>query len=371
MSNRHVVVVGAGPAGVSAALSLKDRGVRPLLIDRAPQVGASWRSRYDRLKLNTGRQFSHLPGRRYPRGTPVFPTRDQVVEHLDRHAHEGGIDLRLNTTVERIDPVARGWRLTTSTGDVDARFVIVATGFQNVPVLPDWLDGFAGESIHSSEYRNAEPFNGLRVLIVGSGSSGMEIAHDLTTGDVAGVWLSVRTPPNLMRRAGPAGLPGDLLAVPLYHLPPPLADRIAIAARRKIFGDLTEFGLPVPVEGPFTRAHRLHVAPTLIDPEVIDAVRDGSIKVVAAVTAFEGGRAILADGSRLAVDTVVAATGYRPGLEPQVGHLGVLRPDGSPIAKAPAPVAEGLYFLGLESRPSLIGYTAKQSRRLAREIASG
>jgi cation diffusion facilitator CzcD-associated flavoprotein CzcO len=140
VSKPHVVVVGAGPAGICAALSLKDRGVRPLVIDKAPQVGASWRSRYDRLKLNTGRQFSHLPGRRYPRGTPVFPTRDQVVEHLDRHAHEDGIDLRLHTTVERIDPSAQGWRLTTSTGDVDARIVIVATSFQNVPSLPDWLD---------------------------------------------------------------------------------------------------------------------------------------------------------------------------------------------------------------------------------------
>lgn len=367
---QHVVVVGAGPAGLSAALSLKDRGLKPVVIDSASEVGASWRCRYDRLRLNTGRQFSHLPGRRYPRGTPVFPTRDQVVEHLDRHAREEGIELRLGTRVERIVPSARGWRLTTTSGDVEARVVIVATGFQNVPVLPDAVSTFTGTTMHSSEYRNAAPLRGLRVLVVGSGSSGMEIAHDLSTDDVAGVWLSVRTPPNLMRRAGPGGLPGDILAVPLYRLPPRQADRIAIAARRATFGDLGAFGLPIPPEGPFTRAHRRHVAPTLVDPEVVDAVRKGLITVVPAVTAFERGDALLADGSRLTIDAVVAATGYRAGLEPLVGHLGVLNSDGSPIAAAPAAAADGLYFLGLSSRPSLIGHTARQSRTLARDIAS-
>ncbi len=332
-------------------------------------MAASWRSRYDRLKLNTGRQFSHLPGRRYPKGTPVFPTRDQVVEHLDRHAREDGVDLRLYTAVERIDPVARGWRLTTSTGDIDARQVIVATGHQNIPVVPDLLGSFTGETLHSSEYRNAKPFEGMRVLVIGTGASGMEIAHDLTTGDVAKVYLSVRTPPNILRRSGPAGLPGDILAVPLYHLPPRLADRIANTVRRKIFGDLSEYGLPIPVEGPFTRAHRSDVAPTLVDPEVIDAVRNGAIEVVGPPTEFEGNTAVLADGRRLTIDAVVCATGYRPGLERFVGHLGVLTPDGSPIAAAPAAAADGLYFHGIVSRPALIGYVGKQSRRLAKRIA--
>ena len=64
--SEQVVVIGAGPAGVSVALSLKDRGVCPLLVDRADRIASSWRSRYDRLKLNTGRQFSHLPNRKYP-----------------------------------------------------------------------------------------------------------------------------------------------------------------------------------------------------------------------------------------------------------------------------------------------------------------
>lgn len=84
--DRRVVVIGAGPSGVSVAVSLCDRGIHPLLVDRADHVGASWSGRYDRLKLNTGKHFSHLPHRPYPGHTGTFPTRDQVVEHLDRHA---------------------------------------------------------------------------------------------------------------------------------------------------------------------------------------------------------------------------------------------------------------------------------------------
>ncbi|OBK65558.1 NAD(P)/FAD-dependent oxidoreductase [Mycobacterium sp. 1165178.9] len=368
MSER-VVIIGAGPAGISAALSLKDKGVRPLLVDRADAVAASWRGRYDRLRLNTGRQFSHLPGRRYPKGTPVYPTRDQVVEHLDRHAREDGIELHLNTAVERIDQHRAGWRLTTSNGDLDARHVVVATGYLHTPFIPNWPGVFSGELLHSASYRDPVPYAHKRVLVVGSGSSGMEIAHDLTTGAATKVWLSVRTPPNILPRKGPAGLPNDVLSIPLFHLPSRMSDVISAAARGRAFGDLKEFGLPLPQEGPFARAHRLHAAPTVIDPEVIDAVRDGSIEVVGAVSALEGAQVELVGGARIQPDVMICATGYGPGLDPLVGHLGVLTPDGVPVMLAPSAAAEGLYFHGLLSRPALIGYLAKQSRMLAKRIS--
>ncbi|GLE52154.1 monooxygenase [Mycobacterium montefiorense] len=366
-----VVIIGAGPAGISAALSLNDLGLRPLVVERAGEVAAAWRGRYDRLKLNTGRQFSHLPGRRYPKGTPVYPSRDQVVEHFEKHAREEGVELKVNTEVKRIDRQPSGWLMSTSDGDIEARHVVVATGYLHTPVLPNWPGSFAGELSHSHGYRNPAPYAGKRVLVVGSGSSGMEIAHDLSTGAAAKVWLSVRTPPNIMPRNGPAGLPNDVLSIPFYHLPARLSDRIATAARLKAFGDLTEFGLPVPAEGPFARAHRLDVAPTIVDPEVVDAVRDGSVEVVPAVAGFEDSDVVLGDGSRINPDAVIAATGYRAGLEPLVGHLGVLAPDGVPIYLSPSPAADGLYFHGMLTRPGLIGHVAKQSRALAKSIARG
>jgi cation diffusion facilitator CzcD-associated flavoprotein CzcO len=367
-----VVIVGAGVAGIAAAVSLSDLGVRSLVVDRGDRVGASWRSRYDRLRLNTGRNSSHLPKRPYPKGTPTFPTRDDVVAHLERHSGERGIELRLDTPVERVvRRTPTGWGVVTPEGIIDAAHVVIATGYAHTPFLPDWegAASFDGDVLHSAAYRNPAPFLGKRVLVVGAGSSGMEIAHDLATGGAAKVWLSVRTPPNIMRRMGPAGIPGDVFATPLFHLPPRLADAIARNIRRSNFGDLTEFGLPIPEEGPFGRAHRLHLAPSLVDPEVIDAVRDRSVEVVSALTRFEGSSALLADGTRLDADAVIAATGYRRGLAPLVGHLGVLTDAGVPRVDGDVPAETGLWFLGLLWRPALIGYVSRQAIRMAGRIA--
>ena len=110
------------------------------------------------------------------------------------------------------------------------------------------------------------------------------------------------------------------------------------------------------------------MAPSIVDPEVIDAVRDGSIEVVAAVTAFEAS-VVLTDRTRLDADVVIAATGYRTGLEPLVGQLGVLTDAGIPKVGGDVAAEPGLWFLGMWSRPSLIGYTSTQAERLAARIA--
>jgi cation diffusion facilitator CzcD-associated flavoprotein CzcO len=371
MSEHEIAIIGAGPAGISVALSLRDRGQRPLLIDRAVDVGSSWRGRYDRLKLNTGRPFSHLPHRPYPRGTPMFPSRDEVVAHLERHAHEDGIELRMGTEVTRIERNAGRWRLTTSDGEVGARQIVVAIGNQHSAHIPTWpgVTEFSGEIVHSSAYRNPGAYQGRRVLVVGSGSSGMEIAHDLATGGADKVWLGIRNPPNILLRSLPGGLPGDLVSLPLYRLPVRIADAIGRKARIANLGDLSAFGLPIPDEGVFYRVKRHEQVPALVDMDVIDAFKDGSIQVVATVESFDGDEVALVDGSRLQPHAVVLATGYRRALEPLVGHLGVLDATGKPLATGGRCAADGLRFIGYDVRPSLIGYMAKQSKRMARQIA--
>jgi hypothetical protein len=371
VSECPVVVVGAGPAGIAAASTLRNRGVKVVVLERTEQVASSWRNRYDHLRLNTGRQFSHLPKRRYPRGTPTFPSRDQVVEHIERSAD--GLDIRFKTMVERIDRGPGGWWLHTTAGDFEACQVIVATGYDHTPHVPEWpgMQGFTGELLHSAAYRNPTRYAAKRVLVIGSGSSGMEIAYDVATGGAANVWMAVRTPPNIMLRSGPWGLPGDVIATPLYHLPARIADRVARLARLRAIGDLTEFGLPIPDEGPFSRSARLGVAPALIDMAVIDAIKDGVIEVVMPPQSFDDGAVSLLDGTRLHPDVVVCATGYRRGLESVVGHLEVLDERGVPRFPRGESVAEGLRFLGFLPRPSQLGYSCKRARRVANEIANG
>jgi cation diffusion facilitator CzcD-associated flavoprotein CzcO len=367
-SQHHVIVVGAGPAGIASALALKDAGLSAVVLDAADRVASSWRSRYDSLRLNTWRRFSQLPGRPYPKGTPTFPSRAQVIEYLEHHA--GEVELRLRTRAERIDKRDTGWVVQTSRGELGAPQVMVATGLDQAPIVPDWpgRESFRGELLHSSEYRNPRPFAGKSVLVVGPGSSGMEIAHELAEGGSAKVWLAVRKPPNIMLREGPGGVPGDLIGTWLWHLPTPVADRIARFGQRMDFGDLTEYGLSPPESGVFADVRTRGKVPAIVDSEVIDAIKGGRIEVVAAVASFGSTAVELADGARIEPEAVVCATGYRRALEPLVGHLGVLGERGMPRMIAPRPVAPGLRFAGFVERPGGLGYMGKQARRSARAI---
>jgi hypothetical protein len=149
---------------------------------------------------------------------------------------------------------------------------------------------------------------------------------------------------------------------------PSAADAVARIGRQIRFGDLSEFGLPVPDEGPFARGVRLGKAPAIVDTEVVDAIRTRSIEVVGGVEGFSGSRVVLADGEQVEADAVICATGYRRGLEKMAGHLGVLDDDGVPKVSGEVPAAPGLRFIGFLSRPALLGFVAKQSKRVADQI---
>jgi hypothetical protein len=249
--------------------------------------------------------------------------------------------------------------------------MVVATGYEGEPVIPDWpgRGQFTGGLLHSSEYRNPKPFAGRGVLVAGSGCSGMEIAYDLASGGASSVWLAVRTPPNILLREGPMGFPGDAIATALLHAPVRFADAFANFGRRMDLGDLSEFGLPVPEEGVFARFHRLGVVPAIVDPEVIEAIKAGEITVVGGVESLDATGVLLADGTRIEPAHVIAATGYRRGLETLVGHLGILGERGLPRAQGADAAAPGLRFIGYTARPGALGYMARQAKRAAKAIA--
>jgi cation diffusion facilitator CzcD-associated flavoprotein CzcO len=207
------------------------------------------------------------------------------------------------------------------------------------------------------------------VLVVDPGCSGMEIAYDVAEGGASKVWLSARTPPNIILRAGPGGLPGDMIAVVLLHLPARFGDSFARFGRKRDLGDLTEYGLPIPEEGIMTRLHRTGQAPAIVDREVIDSIKAGRIEVVRGVESLDESGVRLADGSRVEPDAVICATGYSRLLEPLVGHLHVLDERGFPRALAEKPAAPGLRFIGYVPRPGGLGYMGKEGRRAARAIA--
>ena len=301
----------------------------------------------------------------------MFPSRDQLITHVEHNVSESEIEVLLDTAIERVDRDTDGWVLHAGSSTLRTKQVVVATGHENHARMPEWSGAttFGGRLLHSSEYRNPEPFAGQAVLVVGPGCSGMEIAYDLAEGGAGKVWLAVRTPPHITLREGPGGLPGDVIALTLLHTPVAFADRFERFGRRKDLGDLSEFGLPIPEEGLFARFHREGKVPAIVDKEVVEAIRAGGIEIVGAVADLDLSSVVLADGARIEPDAVICATGFRPGLEPLVGHLGVLNDGGLPRSQGAEAVLPGLRFIGFSTRPGLLGYAAKQGKQAARAIS--
>ncbi|MEU3731169.1 NAD(P)/FAD-dependent oxidoreductase [Streptomyces sp. NPDC033538] len=372
-ADRPVYVIGAGPGGLAAAHALRKRGIRAVVLERADHVGSSWRRHYDRLRLHTTRRLSSLPGLPMPRRFGRWVARDDVVRYLEKYAEHHELEIVTGVEVFRVERASDGdgWLLHASGGrELTGAAVVVATGHNHTPRLPDWpgRDTYTGEFRHAAEYRNAAPYAGRDVLVVGVGNTGAEIAVDLVEGGAARVRLSVRTAPHIVRRST-AGWPAQYNGVLVRRLPAGLVDRLARPLARISTPDLSAHGLPRPDTGLLTRV--AEGAIPVQDVGLTDAVRDGRVEVVAAVDGFEDGEVRLADGTRVAPDTVLAATGYLRGLEGLVGHLGVLDAHGRPAVRgARTPKnAPGLYFTGFTNPVSgMLRELARDAVRIAEAV---
>jgi putative flavoprotein involved in K+ transport len=351
LADRPVYVIGGGPGGLATACALRALGVRAVVVEKADRVGASWQRHYDRLHLHTTRRLSALPGLPMPRRFGRWVARDDVVRYLEKYAEVHELEIVTGVEVSRVERTAdgTGWLLHATGGrELTGSAVVVATGYNHTPFLPDWpgRETFAGDLTHASAYRNGKPYAGRDVLVVGVGNTGAEIAVDLVENGAERVRLSVRTVPHIVRRST-AGWAAQYTAILVRRLPVALVDRLARPMARLSVPDLSAHGLPRPGTGLYSRVKQGAIP--VQDVGLIDAVRKGRVEIVAAVEGFEdGGKVVLADGTRISPDAVVAATGYVRALEGLVGHLGVLDERGLPLAHgARAPKdAPGLYFTG-------------------------
>ncbi|MEU5766786.1 NAD(P)/FAD-dependent oxidoreductase [Streptomyces asoensis] len=350
-ADRPVYVIGGGPGGLATAYALRAQGVRAVVVEKADGVGASWRRHYDRLHLHTTRRRSALPGLAIPRRFGRWVSRDDMVRYLEKYAEVHELEIVTGVEVSRVERTAdgTGWVLHATGGrELTGSAVVVATGYNHTPHLPRWpgLDTFTGDLAHACGYRSGKEYAGRDVLVVGVGNTGAEIAVDLVESGAGRVRLAVRTVPHLVRRST-AGWPAQYSGILVRRLPVGLVDRICRVLAKASIPDLSAHGLPRPDTGLYTRARQGAIP--VQDVGLIDAVRKGRVEIVAAVEGFEDdGKVVLADGSRIAPDAVVAATGYVRALEGMVGHLGVLDDRGAPVAHgARAPKdAPGLYFTG-------------------------
>jgi putative flavoprotein involved in K+ transport len=340
-----VIVVGGGAAGLSAAAALSRRGIDVVVLEHDREIGGTWAQRYERLHLHTVRQFSGLAHFPIPRRYSAYLSRDDVVEYLREYARHFGLHVVTGATVRRIRPrdAASGrWTVETVDGDAwHARVVVIATGKYRQPIVPPWpgRENFEGRTVHSSEYANATPYAGQRVLVVGAGNSGAEIATDLSDNGAASVAISA--------------------------LPAAISNRLGKTIARFVLGDLTRYGMPKGEFAPYT-TKRI----PLIDVGFCEALKRGRVKVRPALERLTQTDAIFADGTSEPFDAIIAATGFSTGLDSLIDIPGMLDEHSEPRGTSGEATAHpGLYFIGFTH--SLRGHlfeANRASRRLARNV---
>ena len=315
MEESDAVVIGAGPAGLAAAGCLIQRGLRPLVLERARELGASWRSHYERLHLHTVKTHSALPGLPFPASAPRYVSRQGVVDYLAAYAAHHRIAPRVGAEVGAVVSRDGRWHVTTTDGQrFAAPAVVVATGANNRPNRPEFSSqaSFAGRVVHSGDYRNAEPFRGRRVLVVGMGNTGAEIALDLAEHFVA-VALSVRSPVNIVYR-DVLGRPTQLTSMALARLPDRWGDAIARWLCTVTVGDIGRYGLQRSHLSPL-RQLREHGRTPVIDIGTLARIQSGEIAVFPGIDRFTPDGVRFVDGREAPFDAVVLATGYSAGVE--------------------------------------------------------
>jgi cation diffusion facilitator CzcD-associated flavoprotein CzcO len=345
-SSLDAIIVGAGPAGLACAMTMGGAGLRVGVLEKADSVGSVWRRHYDRLHLHSDRKHSGLPGMTMPRTYPLYPSRQQVVDYLDNYAARFDIKPVFNTTVRRLWRESGQWIAETARGRISAPVAVVATGLADAPYRPSWpgIELYRGPVIHSSEYRNPKPYAGKRVLVVGFGNSGGEIALDLAESGVD-VTLSVRGPVQV--------LPRDLLGFPIVtwaifyqYLPARLVDRINAPILRLALGRIDKLGLRLAEKGPLQLIQERGRVP-LIDIGTLDRIRDGSIRISSGIDRLTSDGVVFCDRKAEEFDAIILATGFRPDLRQLLPDAeGVLDEHGMPLVTGRATSKRGLYFCG-------------------------
>ena len=342
MAEIDFVIVGGSQAGLAMAYCLKARGISTVVLDGAEEIGAAWRRRYDSLKLFTPAQYSSLPGMRFPASYDHYPSKDEVADYLKLYAAKSGLEVRLRQSVVQLTRDAGGFSLRRASGDIRARNVVIATG-QSARVTPRFADrlGVSVFQVHSADYRNPAQVPAGRVLVVGAGNSGVQIAEELS-----------RTRP---------------VALSVGRMPRQFPQRFL---GRDIFWWLILAGM---MNIKRSRRNEVDAEPMpLIGSRLTSLVRRGRIERLPRVVGADGRGFAFEGGMRRPFDAVVWATGFRSDFS-WVGIEGALSENGEPVHSRGMSPVDGLYWIGLPwlhtKGSGFLGFLGRDATFLAHEIA--
>ena len=297
MREASVVIVGGGPSGLSMAGALEVAGVQSVILDRDERIGGSWLRRYERLHLHTVSRFSGLAHYPIPKRYPKYVSKDQYAEYLQSYANHFGLQVELKTNVLSVGRDLDGasepaYIVETSNDAWRCKTAVIATGIYSEPAIPAFpdIERYRGIGLHASQYSTGRDYAGKRVLVVGIGNTGAEIAADLVEQGAAGVAISVRTMPTIVPR-DVFGRPIQETGMLLSLLPPRIADGIGQFVGRFTVGDLSAYGIGAPQWTPFVDKR-----PPVIDVGFLGNLKAKRIAVRPDLARFSEEGVIYADG---------------------------------------------------------------------------
>jgi indole-3-pyruvate monooxygenase len=369
-AHNDTIVIGAGPAGLAVGACLKRAGIQSLILEQTDKMGAGWYKHYDRLHLHTDKTHSALPFVRFPKDYPRYPSRLQVINYFEAYAHQLRLEFRFNQRVVAARYENKLWKVQTQDTLYETLNLVIATGYNREPYIPHWpgQTSFQGSLLHSSQYRNGKPFKDQKVLVVGFGNSGGEIAIDLWESGVHAS-LAVRGPVNV--------IPRELFGIPILSigiledkLPPRWADALNAPILAAVMGDLTRYGLRKMPHGPVTQIQGDARIP-LIDVGTIELIKHGQITVCPGIDRFTPEGVVFIDGKEMHFDAVILATGYRPRVNVFLqGAPAVYDENGTPLSSGREAPIPGLYFCGFYVSPTgMLREIAIEARRISTAIA--
>lgn len=307
-----VCVIGAGPGGLAAARALKAQGLAYDQFERHDDVGGIWDMRnpgspiYESAHFISSRDLSAFLGYPMPRSFPDYPSHRQILQYVQDFTQAFGLrpKIRFNTAVTRVEKDAQDhWIVTLGNGERRRYGALVcATGCNWDPNLPSFQGEFHGEVRHSVSHTTGDAFRGKRVLVVGLGNSGADIACDAAI-HADRAFISVRRGYHFIPKHV-LGKPVDHLSETGPHLPLWLARPLFTLLLRLMTGDLTRFGLPKP-------DHKLFESHPLLNSQLLHYLQHGEITVKPDISHLSGNAVVFSDGSREEIDLVLCATGYK------------------------------------------------------------
>ncbi len=366
------LIIGAGPAGLAVAGRLRKKEISFEIVEQTDTIAWSWHHHYDRLLLHTVKELSHLPYLEFPEVYPRYVPRAKLAVYYEDYAKYFDIRPHFNTAVQHIKKQGDYWQVFTNN---DTTFitenVIVATGVNRVPYVPEWKgqEDFEGTITHSRTYKNTKSYKGKRVLIIGMGNTGAEIALDLSENNID-VTISVRSSLLIVPR-DIRGRPVQLTAKKLEKLPFGLGRWVGTQVRKYIIGDLSTYGISISKEDAVTHLKQTGKTP-VIDLGTVKHIKEGKIRVAGDIDHFYEKGVVLKDNTQLEIDAVILATGYRARVEEFIENTnGLLDQYGVPISPVGQEAFQGLYFVGFDNYKlgGILGTIFNDSKTIVDEIS--